>query len=103
MKFTIGQIKGALPDKKDLSNPKREWEWQESTGFNKCREIISTRQIGMNREKLARICHKNSGYGRGFGRKFNLMCASDQEVFYNEADAIIAAEADIIECKEDGK
>lgn len=48
------------------------------------------RSITLNREKLAIICHKNSGYGRGFGRKFDLMCASDQEVFYNEADAIIS-------------
>lgn len=67
--------------------------------FNEAIDQQGEVEITLNRERLARICHKNSGYGRGFGRKFDLMCASDQEVFYSEADAIIAQESTLLERK----
>lgn len=72
----------------------------ENKSYNQAIEEQGEVEITLNRERLARICHKNSGYGRGFGRKFDLMCASDQEVFYNEADAILSDLPGLLEAKD---
>lgn len=96
--FTIRDIKGAVVEKKT-----RHESWcaigKNTAGctcygdiFNKAIDAQSSVQLQFNREKLARICYEDAtGREWGCGDSFRHALA------YKLADAIIAAEKELLE------
>ena len=87
----IKDIAGVLPDIKkeghDIDYPQRKYDLAYMQGFNFAISEISGKRIGLNREKLIGTIHY---YLHGTTDK------QDIEL----ADAIIASQSQIIECKE---
>ena len=61
-------------------------------GYNQALSDIISLNSGrvVSEEKLAKICHENSGASRGFCKKYSDMSESDKEVFRREANKIIS-------------
>ncbi len=106
----LGDVKGLMIDKKYIKHPRsgKLYTTPGFTGRNQAIDQMSTRQIGLNREKLALelYAHCTDRRAAGILEKFIIQDFNKCEVkgkYYAMADAIIAAESEIIEVKEDGK
>lgn len=105
MSIKLSQLKNfdeAWPKKRSEFNSLMTIACQSS--YNNALSQCSSIEVGLDREALAKQCHKNSGGGRGFNTNWKLMCDSDKNVFMREADNIIKNESSVIKiCKKECK
>ncbi len=103
MPVKLSDVKGLMVNKKREYKPTDEqigngayYDLEVIEGFNSAIDIIGSRKIGMNREKLARFIY--------YADHQASMCVPFKELevrdmYYSKADFIISKEAEILEFK----